>query len=69
VVQAFYCDANMTVKAAQLWRENRSNPIQNAVEQDNAGLIATEAQLDKDKANLVVLEYFPHVTSYLAAAK
>jgi HlyD family secretion protein len=47
VIQALYCDANMTVKAGQLCAKIDSRPYQNVVDQAKADLVAVETQLDR----------------------
>ena len=51
MIEVLYCDVNMTVKAGQLCAKIDPRPYQTVVDQDKAGLVAAEAQLDKDKVN------------------
>ena len=52
VIQALYCNTNMTVNAGQICAKIDPRPYQIVVDQNKAGLVAAEARLEKDKANL-----------------
>src|SRR5262249_48199479 len=55
-VQAIYCDYNTQVKKGQLCAKIDPRPYQTTVDQDRANLESAKAQLEKDKANLVLQE-------------
>ncbi|HEY8008356.1 MAG TPA: efflux RND transporter periplasmic adaptor subunit [Methylocella sp.] len=52
VIQALYCNTNMTVNAGQICAKIDPRPYQIVVDQNKAGLVAAEARLEKDKAKL-----------------
>jgi RND family efflux transporter MFP subunit len=52
VIQALYCATDTKVKAGQLCAKIDPRPYQIVVNQDNADLVAAEARLQKDNADL-----------------
>ena len=53
VIQELHCDYNTAVKKGQLCAKIDPRPFQTIVDQGKANLLASKAQLEKDKASLI----------------